>query len=82
MMTEWPLQQAQTKAAMKKVKPLEDKVLAEVRKKIKQTEKMIEPAVEKSRLAHNTTVEAERMAQDVAQVCAGLCLSSLIKAPF
>ncbi|XP_013862069.1 laminin subunit gamma-3 [Austrofundulus limnaeus] len=67
MVTEWPLQQAQTKAAMKKVKPLEDKVLAEVRKKIKQTEKMMEPAVEKSRLAHNTTVEAERMAQAVAQ---------------
>lgn len=59
---------------MKKVKPLEDKVLSEVRKKIKQTEKMIEPAVEKSRLAHNTTVEAERIAQHVAQVCVWLLL--------
>lgn len=70
MVEEWPHQQLQTKAALKKQRPLEEKVLSEVQKKVKQIEKMLEPAKENASLASNTTQEAGQMAYDVAKVCA------------
>lgn len=82
MVTEWPRQHAQTKAAMKKIRPLEEKVLAEVRKRIKHNEKILDPAVEKSKLTYNTTMEAKQMAENVAQVRVWLLSSSPIKPPF
>jgi len=68
MVTEWPRQQAKTKAALKKERPLQEKVLSEVRKKLSQIEKILEPAVENSSLTSNTTKEVEKMAHDMAKV--------------
>nr|XP_015798708.2 laminin subunit gamma-3 [Nothobranchius furzeri] len=67
MVAQWPHQQAQTRAAVKKVRPLEDKVLAEVRKTVQKVEKALEAAVENSNLVINTTKEAEHIAQAAAQ---------------
>lgn len=70
MVKEWPRRQAQTKTALKKQRPQEEKVLSEVRKKVKQIEKMLDPARENASLTRNITKEAEQMAHDVAKVCA------------
>ncbi|XP_053267613.1 laminin subunit gamma-3 [Pleuronectes platessa] len=67
MVREWPHRQVQTKAAMKKEKPLEEKVLADVRKRVSQIKEMIKPALENSSLSSITTKEAEQTAQDVAK---------------
>ncbi|XP_056260145.1 laminin subunit gamma-3 [Seriola aureovittata] len=67
MVREWPRRQAQTKAAVKKEKPLEEKVLADVRKRVSQIEKMLKPALENSSLSSNTTKEAERAAHALAK---------------
>ncbi|CAG5867641.1 unnamed protein product [Menidia menidia] len=67
MVTEWPRQQVRTKAALKKERPLQDKVLADVRKTVSQIENMLEPAVANSSLISNTTEEAEKMAHNVAK---------------
>ncbi|XP_032425902.1 laminin subunit gamma-3 [Xiphophorus hellerii] len=67
MVKEWPRRQAQTKTALKKQRPQEEKVLSEVRKKVKQIEKMLDPARENASLTRNITKEAEQMAHDVAK---------------
>ncbi|XP_044031394.1 laminin subunit gamma-3 [Siniperca chuatsi] len=67
MVREWPRQQAQTQAAVKKERPLEVKVLADVRKRVSQIEKMLNPALENSSLSSNTTKEAEQTAHAVAK---------------
>ncbi|XP_035524349.1 laminin subunit gamma-3 isoform X2 [Morone saxatilis] len=67
MVREWPRRQAQTHAAIKKEKPLEGKVLADVRRRVSQIEKMLEPALENSSLFSNTTKEAEQTAHAVAK---------------
>ncbi|XP_034565301.1 laminin subunit gamma-3 isoform X1 [Notolabrus celidotus] len=72
MMKEWPNQHTQTQAAIKKEKPLEDKVLADVRRKVSQIERMLKPALETSSLASNTTKEAEQTAQAVAKESKGI----------
>lgn len=69
MAMEWPRRQVQTKAVMKKEKPLGDKVLADVRKKVSQIEKTLKPALENSSLSNNITKEAEQTAHAVAKVC-------------
>uniref|UniRef100_A0A3B5B3F7 Laminin subunit gamma-3-like n=1 Tax=Stegastes partitus TaxID=144197 RepID=A0A3B5B3F7_9TELE len=68
MVAEWPRRQAQTRAAMKKEKPLEEKVLVDVRRRVSQIEKMLKPALENSSLSSNTTKEAEQTAHTVAKV--------------
>ena len=67
MVREWPHRQAQTKAAMKKERPLEEKVLADVRKRVSQIKGMIKPALENSSLSSNITTEAKQTAQDAAK---------------
>uniref|UniRef100_UPI003AAB3729 laminin subunit gamma-3 n=1 Tax=Centroberyx gerrardi TaxID=166262 RepID=UPI003AAB3729 len=67
MQREWPRREAQTKAAVRKEKPLEEKVLADVRKKVKQVEKMLKPALENSSLSTATAKEAEHTANAVAK---------------
>lgn len=69
MVREWPRQQAQTKAAMKKKRPLEEKVLAEVKKRVSQIKETLKPALENSSLSGNVTKEAEQTAYAVAKVC-------------
>lgn len=68
MVREWPQRQTQTKAAMKKKKPLEEKVLADVRKRVSQIDKLLKPALENSSLARETAREAEHTAHAVAKV--------------
>uniref|UniRef100_A0A3B3X3W9 Laminin, gamma 3 n=1 Tax=Poecilia mexicana TaxID=48701 RepID=A0A3B3X3W9_9TELE len=70
MVKEWPRRQAQTKTALKKQRPQDEKILSEVRKKVRQIEKMLDPARENASLTRNITKEAEQMAQDVAKVWA------------
>uniref|UniRef100_A0A3Q1H167 Laminin, gamma 3 n=1 Tax=Acanthochromis polyacanthus TaxID=80966 RepID=A0A3Q1H167_9TELE len=64
---EWPRRRTQTKAAMKKEKPLQEKVLVDVRKRVSQIEKMLKPALENSSLSSNITKEAEQTAHAVAK---------------
>ena len=70
MVGQWPRQQAQTKAAMKKGRPLEEKVLAEIKKRVSQINEMLRPALKN--VTANTTKEAEQTAQAVAKVCGPL----------
>uniref|UniRef100_A0A8C4NVY6 Laminin, gamma 3 n=1 Tax=Dicentrarchus labrax TaxID=13489 RepID=A0A8C4NVY6_DICLA len=79
MVREWPRRQAQTHTAIKKEKPLEEKVLADVRRRVSQIEKILEPALENSSLSSNTTKEVEQTAHAVAKVCVHLkdCLKSM-----
>ncbi|TNN53381.1 Laminin subunit gamma-3 [Liparis tanakae] len=67
MAREWPRRQAQTKTALKKERPLQDKVLADVRKRLSQIEKTLNPALENLNLSSNTTKEAEQTAHAVAK---------------
>uniref|UniRef100_UPI0037E9A314 laminin subunit gamma-3 n=1 Tax=Semicossyphus pulcher TaxID=241346 RepID=UPI0037E9A314 len=67
MVKEWPSRQAQTQAALKKKKPLEEKVLVDVRKKVSQIKKTLKPALENSSLSSNTSKEAEQTAHAVAK---------------
>ncbi|XP_056158054.1 laminin subunit gamma-3-like, partial [Lampris incognitus] len=67
MQREWPRREAQTKIAVKKERPLGEKVLADVRKKVKQMEKMLKPALENTSLSSTTAKEAEDTAHAVAK---------------
>ncbi|KAM7392591.1 hypothetical protein PAMA_007618 [Pampus argenteus] len=67
MVREWPRLHIQTKAAMKKERPLGQKVLAEVRKKVSHIHNVLKPAVEKSSLSSNISKEAEHTADAVAE---------------
>nr|XP_057920257.1 laminin subunit gamma-3 isoform X2 [Doryrhamphus excisus] len=71
MAREWPHRQAQTKAAMKKERPLQDKVLAAVTRRISEVETLLEPALENSSLARNASREAEGTANTVAEESKG-----------
>lgn len=53
---------------MKKKRPLEEKVLAEVKKRVAQIEETLKPALENSSFSSNTTKEAEQTAYAVAKV--------------
>lgn len=68
MVREWPSQQIQTKAAMKKERPLEEKVLADVKKRVSQIDKMLKPALENSSLSSNISKKTEHTANAVAKV--------------
>lgn len=68
MQREWPRRQAQTRAALKKERPLEEKVLGDVRRRVKQVAKMLNPALENSSLPNATAKEAEYEAHAVAKV--------------
>ncbi|KAM6902929.1 laminin subunit gamma-3 [Xenentodon cancila] len=67
MVDEWPRQQAQTKGAIKKVRPLQERVLADVRKRVSQIKTMLQPAVENASHSSNATKEAEQKAHDLAK---------------
>ncbi|XP_028274254.1 laminin subunit gamma-3 [Parambassis ranga] len=67
MVVEWPRRHAQTKAAIKKERPLKEKVLTDVRKKVTQITKILKPALENSSLSVNASKEAEKTAHAVAK---------------
>lgn len=81
MVKEWPRQQALTKVAVKKERPLEEKVLADVNKKLSEIEKMLEPALENSSLS-STTKEAEQTAHAVVKVCVSLVTFCCVQTNF
>ncbi|XP_042251436.1 laminin subunit gamma-3 [Thunnus maccoyii] len=65
MVREWPRLQNQTKAAMKKERPLREKALADVKKKVSQIDEMLKPALENSSLSSNISKKAEHTANAV-----------------
>lgn len=69
MVSKWPRQQAQTQSALKKKRPLEDKILAAIEKRVSHIEEMLKPAAENSSVSRNIMKEAEETAQAVAKVC-------------
>lgn len=67
MVKEWPRQQLQTKAVLKKERPLREKVLADVKRKMAQVEEMLKPALENSSHAANNSNTAAQIAQSTAR---------------
>ncbi|KAL2099883.1 hypothetical protein ACEWY4_004277 [Coilia grayii] len=67
MQKEWPRRQTQTKAAVRKARMLEDKVLTEVKKKVKVAERGVRPALENATLARDTATQAEDSANTVSK---------------
>lgn len=80
MVKEWPRRQAQTKAAVKKERPLREKVVSEVRKRVSQIRETLKPALENSSVSRNATEELKQTADNVAKVCVcvRVCVHSLI----
>lgn len=74
MVKEWPRRQAQTKAAVKKERPLREKVISEVRKRVSQIRETLKPALENSTVSGNATKELNQMADNVAKVCVCVCV--------
>ncbi|KAM6984916.1 laminin subunit gamma-3 [Aplochiton taeniatus] len=64
---EWPTREAKTKVAVKKEKLLEKKVLAEVRKRVMQVEKIVKPSMENATLSNTTATEAELKAHMIVK---------------
>lgn len=76
MVKKWPHQQAQTKAAVKKERPLREKVISDVRKRVSQIRETLKPALENSSVSRNATEELNQMANNVAKVCVCVCIQS------
>lgn len=68
MVREWPRLQAHTRAAMKKKKPLEVKVLAGVTNLVSEIREILGPVQGNSRLARNLSLEAQRTAHSASEV--------------
>lgn len=68
MASEWPRRRAQTQSALRKERPLEDKILASIEKRVSHIEEMLKPAVENSSISRNVAKEAEETAGAVANV--------------
>ncbi|KAJ3605088.1 hypothetical protein NHX12_027138 [Muraenolepis orangiensis] len=68
MARDWPRLEAQTWLAVKKEQPLEEKVLADVRKKVNQVGKMLKPALENTDLFNATAQEARETGMAAANV--------------
>lgn len=75
MVSEWPRRRAQTQSALKKERPLGDKILASIEKKVSHIREMLEPAAENSSLSRKVAEEAAETADAVAKVCIG-CTSA------
>lgn len=71
MVSEWPRRRAQTQSALKKERPLEDKILASIEKKVSHIQEMLEPAAENSSLSRKVAKEAAETADAVAKVRIG-----------
>ncbi|XP_077442006.1 laminin subunit gamma-3 isoform X1 [Vanacampus margaritifer] len=72
MVREWPRLQAHTRTAMKKKKPLEEKVLTGVTNLASEIQEILQPARENSLLAQNASREAQRTADAVAEESKGV----------
>ncbi|MBN3303592.1 LAMC3 protein, partial [Amia calva] len=68
----WPRKTAQIKASVKKGKIVKEKILSDSKKKTKQGEKIIRPALDNSTLANATATEAESMASGATKGARGV----------
>ncbi|KAL7834633.1 hypothetical protein SRHO_G00288800 [Serrasalmus rhombeus] len=64
---EWPVLRTQTKAALKRERIMEEKMLTEVKKKVKQAERALRPLLENATLASDTVAQTEDTANSVAK---------------
>uniref|UniRef100_A0A9J8D9G8 Laminin, gamma 3 n=1 Tax=Cyprinus carpio carpio TaxID=630221 RepID=A0A9J8D9G8_CYPCA len=67
MEQDWPRLPTYSKGYLKREKMLKEKTLVDVKKRIKQTERMIKPAVENATAASSTAKQAEESADAVAK---------------
>ncbi|XP_016298992.1 laminin subunit gamma-3-like [Sinocyclocheilus anshuiensis] len=67
MKQDWPQLSTYSKGYLKREKMLKEKTLMDVKKRIKQTERMIKPAVENATAASSTAKKAEEAADAVAK---------------
>lgn len=74
MVSEWPRQRTKTQIALKKKRPLEDKILTAIEKRVSHIEEILKPAAENSSVSRNITEEAAETAQALAKVCISLLL--------
>lgn len=65
---DWPQLPTYSKGYLKREKMLKEKTLVDVKKRVKQTERMIKPAVENATAASSTAKQAEESANAVAKV--------------
>ena len=68
MQKEWPRKQAQTKAAVRKARVVEERVLTEAKKKTKIAERVVQAAVKNATQANITATQAEDTANTVSKV--------------
>uniref|UniRef100_A0A8C2ERP3 Laminin, gamma 3 n=1 Tax=Cyprinus carpio TaxID=7962 RepID=A0A8C2ERP3_CYPCA len=68
MEQDWPRLPTYSKGYLKREKMLKEKTLVDVKKRIKQTERMIKPAVENATAVSSTAKQAEESADAVAKV--------------
>ncbi|RXN28697.1 laminin subunit gamma-3-like protein [Labeo rohita] len=64
---DWPQLPTYSKGYLKREKMLKEKTLVDVKKRVKQTERMIKPAVENATAASSTAKQAEESANAVAK---------------
>ncbi|XP_029692909.1 laminin subunit gamma-3 isoform X1 [Takifugu rubripes] len=67
MVSEWPRRRAQTQSALKKERPLENKILASIEKRVSHIQEMLEPAAENSSVSRKVAKEAAETADAVAK---------------
>ncbi|XP_073695806.1 laminin subunit gamma-3 [Garra rufa] len=67
MEQDWPQLPTYSKGYLKREKMLKEKTLVDVKKRVKQTERMIKPAVENATAASSTAKQAEESANAIAK---------------
>ncbi|KAG9354246.1 hypothetical protein JZ751_012370, partial [Albula glossodonta] len=61
----WPRTLTQTKASLKKERMVEDKILGDAKKKTKQAERILKPALENSTLSNTTASQAKSLTDTI-----------------
>ncbi|KAK3509089.1 hypothetical protein QTP70_020301 [Hemibagrus guttatus] len=64
---EWPAVRTQTQAALKREGIVEEKVLTEVKKKVRHAERVLRPALENATQARETATQAQKTANSIAK---------------
>ncbi|KAJ8339181.1 hypothetical protein SKAU_G00359670 [Synaphobranchus kaupii] len=73
MRKEWPRMHAQTKAAVKKERMVEERILGDARKKAKQAERIVKPALDNSTLSNSTASQAKSLSDTVSKEAKETC---------
>lgn len=72
---EWPVVRTQTRAALKQDGTVGEKILMEVKKKVRHAERVLTPALENATQARDTATQAQKTANSVAKVNWKWCLT-------